>query len=205
MSAQLLETETLSSIRTEFARKGYRPVTLTELGSPPAVFARYRPDLLLARGNDILVIEVKDKRNKSVEKQLEMIQAEIEKTPNWKFLIRYLSDDSPQKVSSDDLKLVIDSVIEATKDGHNSAAFLLAWGAFEAAARRKLPKIFSRPQSPGRIVTVLAERGLIDPNLADELRALANKRNALVHGKVDETIIPREIETIISIIKELAE
>jgi uncharacterized protein YutE (UPF0331/DUF86 family) len=81
--------------------------------------------------------------------------------------------------------------------GSARAGFLLSWASFEAAARSVHKKIFAKPQTPGRVITVLAERGYLLEHDASRLRHLARKRNAMVHGELDTKVTPDDVVFVV--------
>ena len=84
-------------------------------------------------------------------------------------------------------------VRELVANGHVGAAMVLAWATLEALGRALISERFERPQTPGRIVQVLAEEGHITPTEADHLRVLAKKRNRFVHGGLQTRITKTEL------------
>src|SRR5262249_45655779 len=79
-------------------------------------------------------------------------------------------------------------------------ALLLALATCEATARLLATEHFERPQTPGRLVQVLASEGILTPTEADDLRGLAEKRNKFIHGELQTPITKAEIERIASIL-----
>ena len=56
------------------------------------------------------------------------------------------------------------------EQGFVGAAFLLGWASFEAAGRALMVEEFRKPQTPGRLVELLAGAGYLTPTEADRLR-----------------------------------
>ena len=86
---------------------------------------------------------------------------------------------------------------------HFCPAFLLAWATFEAIARVLIPSQMQRPQTPGRLVQVLASEGYLTPTEADSLRLLADKRNKLIHGELRTRISKSEVNRIADVLSML--
>ena len=84
------------------------------------------------------------------------------------------------------------------------AAFLLAWATFEAEGRASIAGRFDRPQSPGRLVEVLSQEGLLTPDDADQMRALSEKRNRLIHGDLGTEITAEDLQWLVSVLQQLA-
>jgi len=84
------------------------------------------------------------------------------------------------------------------------AAFLLAWATFEAEGRASMEGRFDRPQSPGRLVEVLSQEGLLTPADADQMRALSEKRNRLIHGDLGTEITGADLQRLVNVLRQLA-
>lgn len=84
------------------------------------------------------------------------------------------------------------------------AAFLLAWATFEAEGRASIEGRFDRPQTPGRLVEVLGQEGLLTPGEADHMRALSEKRNRLIHGDLGTEISSDDLQRMIAVLRQLS-
>ena len=84
------------------------------------------------------------------------------------------------------------------------AAFLLAWATFEAEGRASIQGRFDRPQTPGRLVEVLGPEGLLTPSETDQVRALSEKRNRLIHGDLGVDISADDLQRLIGVLRQLS-
>ena len=62
---------------------------------------------------------------------------------------------------------------------------------------------FERPQTPGRLVEVLATEGFLTPTEADRLRQLVDKRNRLVHGELQIRATKAELDAFTRTLENL--
>jgi uncharacterized protein YutE (UPF0331/DUF86 family) len=92
-----------------------------------------------------------------------------------------------------------------TDNGFLGPGLLVGWASLEAAARRLLTSQFSKPQTPGRLVDVLAEAGNLTPSEADRLRELVKLRNAFIHGDLSAVVTKEDVQQMISILKTVNE
>ncbi|MDR7125789.1 hypothetical protein [Pseudotabrizicola sp. 4114] len=199
------------AIVLEHATQLYKPLGFelsNEKISPFTLGVRgYLPDFVFKRGEERIAVEAKVRRTQNLQRSLEDLKKEIEQLPNWKFEYFFADElrdkTSLNKVGMDAITASLRQVREVLSANQVQAGFLLSWAIFEAVARFKMPKSFQVPQSPGRIITVLAEAGSISPSEADTLRALSSKRNLLIHGKLDEVISIEEANTLIMISERL--
>lgn len=189
------EVEALAALAPKLQRDGFRLVELGQLAEKPEVFRRYKPDAVFQDGTRTIVVEFKLKRTPAIEKQLAEIKKEVEAKPNWEFRVEYLDETASARLPVVSKKVIEQALIEANREVSSSglkSAFLLTWAAFEAAGRRLHSRIFSKPQTPGRIITVLAERGFLLPDEASALRELSAKRNSLIHGNLEIALNPED-------------
>jgi uncharacterized protein YutE (UPF0331/DUF86 family) len=83
------------------------------------------------------------------------------------------------------------------------AALLLAWASLEAIARNLEPSETTRPQTPGRVVELLAAGGFVTPTQAELLRNMADIRNQVIHGNVDLQPSAGQLQELIATTGEL--
>lgn len=192
-----VEQLVFEKIAPTFERDGYRFVSLSQ-ANIPADWRGYRPDFIAQRDSDFVAIEVKTRRTPSIERSLEALKQDIERNASWTFRVFYVDEEIKSSALPTPNEGQIDAasieIRAASNHGFKKAAFLLSWALFEAAARKLHGKIFLKPQSPGRIITVLAERGIITPDQADKARSLSVKRNSLVHGHLGISVDSDEVD-----------
>jgi uncharacterized protein YutE (UPF0331/DUF86 family) len=76
---------------------------------------------------------------------------------------------------------------------------------FEAAARGLIPGNLGRPQTPERLLEILASEGYITPGEADALRTLGQLRNDAAHGRLDAAITRDQLADLVSVTRTLLE
>ena len=81
----------------------------------------------------------------------------------------------------------------------------MAWSTFEAIGRALLPARLGRPQTPARLVEVLASDGIVTPQEAEVLRRASAIRNVVVHGGIDTVVDDQLLGEVIAILMTLAE
>jgi len=192
-----IEKKAIEVLSERLDKEGYHLVSEVSSIRLPENIGSYRPDAVFRMADKLLAVEVKATRNKQIERNLEKLRAVFSSDPRWDFRVVYFDEMGIDLGPSVQTNSTISDAISKAKGAMNAgvleAAFLLGWAAFEAAGRRTFKKDFARPQSPGRLITVLAENGLVTPNQAERLRELAAKRNVLIHGGLNEKINKRDI------------
>jgi uncharacterized protein YutE (UPF0331/DUF86 family) len=99
----------------------------------------------------------------------------------------------------------IASVDDLKKGGHAVPALIMAWAVLEAIGRALLPDKFGRPQTPGRLVELLAHEGYLTPDEADVVRPLVTLRNTAVHGALDSAVNEHTLDQFIAVLRTPAE
>lgn len=167
----------------------------------PRVVSGYILDFVAQRGDEYVAIEVKNRRTRASEASLENLRKKFESVPNWSFRYFFfeeeIDENGPRVLSDEYINQSILELRSVSDSGHYKSAFLLSWAIFEAAARAKHRVIFSKPQTPGRIITVLAERGILTVDEADPLRDLSRKRNLFIHGGLEVIISYQDIDVMV--------
>ncbi|MBK1793275.1 hypothetical protein JHL21_02045 [Devosia sp. WQ 349] len=171
------------------------------------VFRYYQPDLIATKGNEKFAIEVKSKGVKSnpgAEQNLERVRSLFERHPDWKFQVVYYGqaqDDLP-KLALDQLQVEFQAV-DAISSVDPRLALIKLWSLAEALVRTIYPSHTQRPQSPGRLVELLAGQGDILPEQAAQMRAMAAKRNRFVHGDLTVSVTVQDVADMKAILLEL--
>ena len=195
-----LEQLVIEKITPDLERQGYKLI-LEYKNIIPGDVRGYEPDAVAQKGEKFIAIEVKKRRNANLEKSLALLKERIEANENWEFRIYFADDEldykSFPKPEPDLVKRMSRESREASTHGLYRAAFLLSWATLEAAARASHPRIFSKPQSPSRIITVLAERGILTSDEAIDLRTLSLNRNLLIHGRFDVNVTPDDVDYLL--------
>jgi hypothetical protein len=172
----------------------------------PSFMQGYIPDAIALRSDKNLAIEmiVDGPSAKSNEDRLKQ---RFDNRNDWELRVYYIrpavrSEGLPA-MPQETIDESIASVENLIASGEFSAAFLVGWATFEALGRALSPEKLARPQTPAYLIEVLATGGMITPSEADLLRELANWRNRLIHGTLDQNIDKTELRKFVSIIKTL--
>ena len=172
----------------------------------PRFVGEYRPDALALGKPRNLAIEV-TLEGVPAKSASEEIRRRFDEDPDWDLRVYYARPKGtaepvePVPVASIDAS--IREIQELHEKGQEQLALLRAWATLEALGRKLLPGKFERPQTPGRLVEVLAFEGNVTPTEAELLRNLANNRNRFIHGSLDVEVDPSELARFAETLKEL--
>ena len=201
MSQEATESILLESVVPDLKADGYEVFPRPRAPLLPAFMRGYRPDAIAYRSGRKLAIEV---LREGVPSKLRDLLSEHK---DWELQVYWVSSSgaaapiAPASLPSIDE--TITAVEDLIRDARTQPALLMAWAAFEATGRAILPDRFERPQTPSRLIEVLASEGYITPTEADHVRRLAESRNRLVHGGLDTAVPEAELRGFVEILQTL--
>ena len=208
MSNTQTELEVLIALVPQLEAEGYEVYLHPSRPMVPEFLGDFQPDVLAFRGDEKLVVEIK-RKSKDAEKQMQQISKLLQGRSGWNLRLIWLSPTSElvalPRQTRETIKARIEEARALVSAIHVSAAMLLAWATFEAIARALSEASFNRPQTPGRLIEVLAAEGTISPSEADLLRRLAQLRNRLIHGELTVTPDQGEVERFLDMLSDLSE
>jgi uncharacterized protein YutE (UPF0331/DUF86 family) len=155
--------------------------------------------------NKKLIIEV---TSVGVQRQrrLSEIQGRFANQKEWEFTLVWMGNAAQEApVSRSSAKNILERTEEVRKliqSGHHQPALLMSWGLLEAVGRL-LHTTIIKPQSPARLIQILASEGSITPAEADLLRQSSKKRNAVIHGDIAVEVSSDELLDLLKILRSL--
>jgi len=207
MTPREQEAAILESVLPQLQSEGFEVFAHPSTRMLPPFMHGYIPDAIALRGDRKLAIEVTSEASQSKER-LSKIQALFSGRNDWELRVYWVSPSKgPRPVERVDRRTIdhsLASIEELSQTGKTSPALLMAWATFEAIGRALLPDAFVRPQTPGRLVEVLAAEGHLTPDEADDLRRLAELRNRLIHGGLALNVSAQDIVKFLTSLKQLA-
>lgn len=201
------EAEILQALVPELEQEGYSLYVHPHRTLIPQFLGGHVPDAIALRDDKNLVIEIALRKTVERTEQIRRLSELFEGQDKWELRV-YWGGPTELRATlatqrTETIRARIDEVKELRAKNFVGPALLLAWATFEALSRLLMSKEFARPQTPGRLVELLAREGYVTPTEADRLRELANKRNKLVHGELETSISDEELELFNSILDTL--
>lgn len=207
MSIETAESVVLERLVPDLKSQGYDVFVHPGRQMVPAFLETYTPDVIALRKDKNLVIEIKHRSGQS-ENSLRELAKRFEGQSDWEFRVVWVNPSETQDrltpQSDEAIAKRIAEISGLLKVGFVDSAMLLAWATFEAVGRKMMTKEFSRPQTPGRLIQVLAKEGHITPDESDLLRKLADTRNRFIHGELTTATDRSDVESFIGILSSLA-
>ena len=172
----------------------------------PDFLGSYVPDVIARRKDGNLAIEVK-RKSTSAERSVEDLARLFEGRKDWTLRLVWIEPTALQRSlevqSRDTVQDQISEIRQLVDGNHLSSALLLGWATLEAVGRMLVSQQFQRPQTPGRLVQVLASEGYLTPTEADALRRLADKRNRIIHGELQTDISKNDIDIVTNVLETI--
>jgi uncharacterized protein YutE (UPF0331/DUF86 family) len=204
MSSDSREAAVLENIVPQLEAEGFEVITQPTRYRLPPFMQSYSPDAIALREDKNLAIEVLAKGTSST-KNLDELRGLLAGHKDWELRVYWISPSNTPKpiepASAKDIEQAIKTVEHLTSEGLLAPALLMAWAALEGLGRALLLEKIVRPQTPGRLVEVLAGEGYVTPTEADRLRALIATRNQIVHGGLRAKVSPRDLKSFLSVLK----
>jgi uncharacterized protein YutE (UPF0331/DUF86 family) len=175
----------------------------------PEFLRRHAPDAIALSNSSStrnLVIEIASAGSQAAPKQ-EALREALKDHKDWELKLFFVNPLKPSPilpiVAYGDIVRGITTVESLLANGQIEPALLMAWASFEALCRASLPAEFAKPQSPGRLVEVLARLGTLTPSQADLARSLAGQRNAIIHGVLTTKVDPLEVQAFVDVLRNV--
>jgi uncharacterized protein YutE (UPF0331/DUF86 family) len=198
-----VEDLALDRFAARWEAQGYRLVRSPTGRELPDFLGSYRPDAILL-GPEKILVEVAQKGRSDTPDKLKALRALLVGHPDWRLEVLY-AGTQPElipPISTPNLRKSLSEIAAIERD-EPRASLLLLWATLEAIARRLEPEQTRRPQTPGRVVEVLASEGHILPDEADFLRRASALRNRLIHGGLDVEISPDLVRGVLQVASRL--
>jgi uncharacterized protein YutE (UPF0331/DUF86 family) len=202
----------LERLRETYEREGYEFFLQPSGGILPPFLRGVRPDAIALKPGEGVVIEVKFGNRPGKDQHLGPIAAALHGHADWR-LKAYFEQPRPEDALSIGVptqteidKEITESVRLAT-EGHERAAFLLAWSVLEAIARVRAfgtGLAAQRPISAAGTVESLEMAGLIDKETGRDLRTKAQLRNLVAHGDLGAEVDHTAVEDLIRLVRDLS-
>ena len=193
----------------EYSSKGYE-VSLDQVLD---FFQGFRADLLVRKGDEVKVIEVKSRSSLAADPRISQLARIIDSKPGWSLELLLVGEpeklDSPEGARSFEGEEILSRIKKAEKSleaGIPEAAFLLAWSACEAALRELLAEHGVSNTSittPGYVLDQAVFRGVISRDDYNHLTGIRKYRNAVVHGFDPGDLDTKLVSELVEIIRRI--
>ncbi|MFL6844282.1 MAG: HepT-like ribonuclease domain-containing protein [Allosphingosinicella sp.] len=201
------EMEFLEGLRSRYEAEGFAFTVAPEPSALPDFMVGYRPDAVARKPGQNLAIELKRHLSPSSQNRLRDVRRRFDGHPDWQFHVVSMSTGPLQSITipsapPEIIRTRLNEVLKLSAEGHNRAAFVIAWSLLEAALQSVDNADASKPRLPGTVVQALAMNGFISPKTEQHLRELIQLRNRIVHGDVRAEPSAEQVELIAEAVED---
>jgi hypothetical protein len=207
-----LERQRARVLAEEYRRKGYEVVEEPSQEQLPDFLSGYRPDLLIRKGDEAIVVEVKSRTSLAQETQVRELARLLRTKPGWNFELivvgeeeRLRAPEGAHPFDRDDILRGLEAAEKLLQAGFADAALLLAWSASEATVRLLTEEeaLVLERLAPLYILKQAVMHGVVSREEYHFLTKVLEYRNALVHGFKPIDFEPALVTELISTTKRL--
>ena len=206
------ERQRVRAIAEEYRSRGYEVIEEPSPAQLPDFLSGYRPDLLVRKGDEAIVVEVKSRSSLAKDAQIRNLAQLLQTTPHWNFELvvvgegeRISAPEGARPFERDDILRGIEAAERLLESGFSEAALLLAWSTSEATVRLLIEEegIVLDHLNPPYILKQAVMNGVIARDDYNFLTNIIKYRNALVHGFKTIDFDPALVSELISRTKRL--
>ncbi|MEH2083566.1 MAG: hypothetical protein V7K89_27405 [Nostoc sp.] len=208
-----LERERLLKLAEEYREKGYEIFFHPNIEDLPDFLKTYRPDMIVRRGEENVVIEVKSRSSfdSSSNQYLGNLAQAVERHPGWRFeLVMTNPEDTTYSLKAEGSlqEHEIESHLQVTRQlttQHPELALLYSWSLVEATLRLIAQKeeLSLQRFDPRYLIKQLATEGVISKSEYQLLMNALPLRNSIAHGFKTTQITPNSVYELIELTEQL--
>lgn len=208
-----LERDRLLQLAEEYRNKGYEISFHPNPEDLPDFLKNYRPDMIVRRGDEAAIVEVKSRRslNSSSRQYLQNLAQSVEQHPGWRFeLVMTNPEDAAYspKAESSLQQPEIETRLQVARQlatQHPEAAILYSWSLVEATLRlvAEHEELILQRLDSLYLVKQLVTEGVISRPEYHLLMDALSLRNAIAHGFKATQITQGSVNELIDVAEQL--
>ncbi len=207
-----LEKQRARDIAEEYRSQGYEVIEEPSPGQLPDFLFGYRPDLLIRKGNEAIIVEVKSRTSLARNPQVQDLARILQPKPHWNFELVIVEEgdqfhtlEGARPLGRDDIQQGVEKAEKLLELGFSEAALLLTWSILEATLRFLSAEegISLNRLDSFYILKQAAMNGIISRNDYNFLMNVMKHRNALAHGFKENDPNPTLTQDLIDTTKRL--
>jgi hypothetical protein len=200
------------AIAEENRSRGYEVIEEPSPAQLPDFLSGYRPDLLVRRGNESIIVAVKSRSSLAKDLQTRDLARVLQTKPHWNFELIMVGEDEQLSIPEgarpfkrDDILQGIEAAEKLVESGFSEAALLLAWSTSEATVRllAEEEELVLEHLNHLSLLTQATSNGVISRDDYNFLTKVMKYRNALVHGFKTIDFDPALVTELIKLTKHL--
>lgn len=196
----------------EYRQRGYEVIAEPSQEQLPDFLSGYHPDLLIRKGDEAIVVEVKSRASLAKEPHVRELARLLRTKPHWSFELIVVGEEEQVRAPEgarpfgrEDIFRSIEAAERLVGSGFPEASLLLAWSALEATVRLLTEEehIVLDRLTPLHILKQAVMNGVISRDEYRFLTKIMEYRNALIHGFQPTNFEPTLAKELISTTKRL--
>jgi hypothetical protein len=207
-----LEKKRARDIAEEYRSQGYEVIEEPSPGQLPDFLFGYHPDILIRKGDEAIIVEVKSRTSLARSPQIQDLARLLQPRPHWNFELVIVEEEDQfhtvegtRPLGRDDIQQGIEKSEKLLELGFSEAALLLTWSILEATLRFLSAEegIALNRLDSFYILKQAAMNGIISRNDYNFLIDVMKYRNALAHGFKKSDTNPSLTQDLIDTTKRL--
>jgi hypothetical protein len=209
-----MEQQAIEKIETRYRDEGYDVIVQPQGNQIPPFLAGFQPDMIVTRGNEGVVVEIKTNRiDLSSDPHITRLAEVVNSEPGWRLDVVILEPQSQfekaaqeaSEPSDEQLAQILKTADELSDKGHASVACVVAWAGLEAAMRRiRDDAELHGKTAPNELMRALYSNGFLSREQFDKLKDSYKIRTQVVHGLVPLPIDPGLVHYLTATARHLA-
>ncbi|HVR97356.1 MAG TPA: hypothetical protein VMW27_12125 [Thermoanaerobaculia bacterium] len=208
-----LERQKAEELVRIYQERGYEVVREPQLDWLPPHLADHRPDLLLRKGDQTIVMEVKARASLAKDPAIPELADLIRNRPGWRLDLVLVEPDEVTLMLGHARSLTDEEIARASEEarrlvrtGSPEAGLLLAWSTAEAMLRRIAAQneIEVKSLLPTHLLKDLVVEGPLFHEDYYALLDILKVRNAVAHGFKPESFDPSVVESLLQVVERLS-
>jgi hypothetical protein len=206
------ERQRARAIAEEYRSRGYEVIEQPSPEQLPEFLAGYHPDILVQKGNEATIVEVKSRSSLAKDPQITELARLVRIEPHWNFELILVGEEEQlstpegtRPFERDDILRGIEVAERLVASGFSEAALLQAWSTLEATVRLLSTEegLVLEQLNPLSILTQVTSNGIISRADYNFLTKVMKYRNALIHGFKTLDFDPALVTELINLTKRL--
>jgi hypothetical protein len=209
-----VEKQRVGVLAEEYRSKGYEVIIEPSSDQLPEFLSGYRPDLLVRKGNEAVIVEVKSRSSLTQNSEIRDLARLVHGAPGWNFELVVIGEEGRVNTPEEAVPLAREEILQRLQEserlldaGAVEAAVLVAWSASEAAVRLLATEeglALDRPTAMFVIKQAVMNGVILREDYNFFERAM-KYRNALAHGYKVPNLDPMLVKDLIGTTKHILE
>jgi hypothetical protein len=204
----------VDGVAQQYRSEGYVVVTHPDADHLPEFAKDFGVDLLATRGDERVLVQVKeDRASLNADPSVSRLAEILSKQPEWRYDVIVLNGSDPiqritrgaREPSNEEMERSLQHVESLLQAGDSRAALVFAWAALEAAMRQAASSVelYTPRTNPAELISTLYGNGLLTREEFDVLRESYRVRTAIVHGLVSPSVAPDLVRAVVDVVRRL--